>query len=158
MTNGRLLAALALGAAALLPPGLDVKFLPVEPVGYSIEHMDAAGTKTLGYAEAVERWLGRETLLRLIDPELPPVSLSIDASRLRPRLRLRPGELRELSLSYATSGPGVPWLAYLHEQGGYRALGLRPLFLLYPVAFVGLALLRSRATPGTPADDDDPPF
>src|SRR3546814_12435107 len=33
-------------------------FLPVEPVGYSIEHMDVAGTKTLGFDEAVDRWLG----------------------------------------------------------------------------------------------------
>ena len=45
-------------AATLLPQGLDVTFLPVEPVGYSIEHMDVAGTKTLDYAEAVERWIG----------------------------------------------------------------------------------------------------
>lgn len=45
-------------AAELAPADLPVTFLPVEPVGYSIEHMDAAGTKTLGYAEAVERWLG----------------------------------------------------------------------------------------------------
>lgn len=37
---------------------LPVTFLPTEPVGYSIEHMDVAGTKTLTYAEAVERWLG----------------------------------------------------------------------------------------------------
>lgn len=43
---------------ALLPPGLDVAFLPVEPVGYSIEHMDVAGTKTLACDEAIERWIG----------------------------------------------------------------------------------------------------
>jgi creatinine amidohydrolase len=45
-------------AAGLAPAELPVTFLPVEPVGYSIEHMDVEGTKTLGYAAAVERWLG----------------------------------------------------------------------------------------------------
>lgn len=44
-------------ACALLPPGMVVDFLPVEPVGYSIEHMHVAGTRTLGHAEAVERWI-----------------------------------------------------------------------------------------------------
>ncbi len=43
--------------AAALPAHLPVTFLPVEPVGYSIEHMDVPGTKTLHYGEAVERWL-----------------------------------------------------------------------------------------------------
>lgn len=43
---------------AALPPELSATFLPVEPVGYSIEHMDVEGTKTLTYAEAVEKWLG----------------------------------------------------------------------------------------------------
>jgi creatinine amidohydrolase len=41
-----------------LPKSLPVSFLPVEPVGYSIEHMDVPGTRTLRYDEAVERWLG----------------------------------------------------------------------------------------------------
>lgn len=41
-----------------LPPSLPVIFLPVEPVGYSIEHMDVPGTRTLRYDEAIERWLG----------------------------------------------------------------------------------------------------
>ncbi|MBP2557734.1 creatinine amidohydrolase [Neorhizobium galegae] len=41
-----------------LPAGLPVTFLPTEPVGYSIEHMDVAGTKTLAFDEAVYRWLG----------------------------------------------------------------------------------------------------
>ncbi|MGN7802765.1 creatininase family protein [Ensifer sp. 22521] len=43
---------------AALPADLPVTFLPVEPVGYSIEHMDVAGSRTLAYGEAVERWLG----------------------------------------------------------------------------------------------------
>jgi len=43
---------------ALLPPQMGVHFLPAEPIGYSIEHMDIAGTKTLAYDEAIERWIG----------------------------------------------------------------------------------------------------
>ncbi|WP_312808904.1 creatininase family protein [Agrobacterium cavarae] len=42
---------------AALPQDFPVTFLPVEPVGYSIEHMDVAGTKTLAFDEAVNRWL-----------------------------------------------------------------------------------------------------
>lgn len=37
--------------------------LPVEKIGYSIEHSDHPGTQTLGYAEAVERWVGIGTQL-----------------------------------------------------------------------------------------------
>lgn len=44
--------------AAALPDQLPVTILPVEPIGYSIEHMDVPGTRTLAYAEAVARWLG----------------------------------------------------------------------------------------------------
>ncbi|TCL69620.1 creatininase family protein [Rhizobium sp. BK251] len=40
-----------------LPSDLPVTFLPVEPVGYSIEHMDVPGTKSLAFDEAVRRWL-----------------------------------------------------------------------------------------------------
>ncbi|WDZ76090.1 creatininase family protein [Ensifer adhaerens] len=43
---------------AALPADLPATFLPVEPVGYSVEHMDVAGSQTLAYDEAVERWLG----------------------------------------------------------------------------------------------------
>ena len=35
---------------------LDVHFLPVEAIGYSPEHMDHAGSKTLTYGDAIERW------------------------------------------------------------------------------------------------------
>lgn len=45
-------------AKALLPASLDATFLPAEPVGYSIEHMDVAGTRSLSYAEAIGRWTG----------------------------------------------------------------------------------------------------
>jgi creatinine amidohydrolase len=44
--------------AAVLPAHLPVTFLPAEPVGYSPEHLDVPGTRSLGYAEAIERWLG----------------------------------------------------------------------------------------------------
>ena len=40
-----------------LPRETPVFFLPVEPVGYSIEHMNVPGTKTLTYDEAITRWL-----------------------------------------------------------------------------------------------------
>jgi len=42
---------------AALPQSVPATFLPVEPVGYSIEHMDVPGTKTLDFDEAVDRWL-----------------------------------------------------------------------------------------------------
>lgn len=42
---------------AVLPADLPVTVLPVEPVGYSIEHMDIPGTRTLAFEEAVDRWL-----------------------------------------------------------------------------------------------------
>ncbi|OOG72472.1 creatininase [Sinorhizobium sp. A49] len=45
-------------AIAALPNTLPVTFLPTEPAGYSIEHMDIAGSRSLGYDEAVRRWLG----------------------------------------------------------------------------------------------------
>ena len=37
---------------------LPLHVLPVEPIGYSVEHMDVAGTQTLAFDEAVSRWLG----------------------------------------------------------------------------------------------------
>ncbi|WP_337268217.1 creatininase family protein [Oryzifoliimicrobium ureilyticus] len=40
-----------------LPSDLPVTFLPVEPIGYSPEHMDISGTQSLTYSEAIERWL-----------------------------------------------------------------------------------------------------
>ncbi|AUX77408.1 MULTISPECIES: creatininase family protein [Sinorhizobium] len=41
-----------------MPDGLPATFLPAEPVGYSIEHIDVAGTRTIAYGEAIARWLG----------------------------------------------------------------------------------------------------
>ncbi len=43
--------------AAVLPPHLPVTILPTEPVGYSPEHLDVPGTRSLAYGEAIERWL-----------------------------------------------------------------------------------------------------
>jgi creatinine amidohydrolase len=40
-----------------LPSSLSVEFLAAEPVGYSIEHLDVAGTKTLAFDEAIRRWI-----------------------------------------------------------------------------------------------------
>jgi len=57
-TDAIIAAGIAERVKTALPPDLSVTFLPVEPVGYSIEHMDIEGTKTLAYAEAVEKWLG----------------------------------------------------------------------------------------------------
>ncbi|MBC2772207.1 creatininase family protein [Rhizobium sp. AQ_MP] len=42
----------------MLPLHLPVTILPVESIGYSIEHMDVPGTRTLAHDEAVARWLG----------------------------------------------------------------------------------------------------
>jgi creatinine amidohydrolase len=43
---------------AVLPAHLPVTVLPAEPVGYSPEHLDVPGTRSLTYAQAIERWLG----------------------------------------------------------------------------------------------------
>jgi creatinine amidohydrolase len=40
-----------------LPLTSPITFLPVEKVGYSIEHTNRLGVKTLGYHEAIERWI-----------------------------------------------------------------------------------------------------
>ncbi len=42
---------------SVLPDELPATFLPVEPVGYSVEHVDFGNTKTLAWDEAVHRWL-----------------------------------------------------------------------------------------------------
>ncbi|MET3560883.1 creatinine amidohydrolase [Bartonella japonica] len=34
-----------------------IALLPVEKIGYSSEHMDTLGTKTLSFSEAIERWI-----------------------------------------------------------------------------------------------------
>ena len=42
---------------ARLPEKLPATFLPVETIGYSVEHMDVAGTRSLAWDEAIRRWL-----------------------------------------------------------------------------------------------------
>tara|TARA_R110001606_G_scaffold291116_1_gene438971 strand:- start:256 stop:999 length:744 start_codon:yes stop_codon:yes gene_type:complete len=39
------------------PAGIQTELLPVESTGYSVEHMDVSGTRTLGFEEAVNRWI-----------------------------------------------------------------------------------------------------
>ncbi len=41
-----------------LPDAIDALLLDVEPVGYSPEHMDFPGSKTLAFDEAINRWIG----------------------------------------------------------------------------------------------------
>lgn len=43
--------------AETLPQNLPVTILPTETIGYSIEHMDVHGTRTLTYGQAAESWL-----------------------------------------------------------------------------------------------------
>jgi len=40
------------------PASVQAELLPVESTGYSIEHMDVSGTRTLRFDEAVDRWIG----------------------------------------------------------------------------------------------------
>ncbi|MCB1439202.1 MAG: creatininase family protein [Nitratireductor sp.] len=42
-----------------LPSKLKVTFLPVEPVGYSPEHLDWPQTRSLAYDEAINRWIAK---------------------------------------------------------------------------------------------------
>ena len=57
-TDAIIAAGITAHTKAALPAHLPVHFLPVETVGYSIEHMDVAGTKSLTVAEAIDKWLG----------------------------------------------------------------------------------------------------
>jgi creatinine amidohydrolase len=50
--------AIAARLRTALSDALDVIFLEAEPVGYSPEHLDRPGTKSLAFDEAVNRWLG----------------------------------------------------------------------------------------------------
>lgn len=49
---------IACALAERLSQELPVTFLPTEPIGYSIEHMDFEGSKTFSFDEAVKRWVG----------------------------------------------------------------------------------------------------
>jgi creatinine amidohydrolase len=50
---------------AALPDDLPATFLPVEPIGYSIEHVGLGDTRTLSFDEAVNRWIGIAEMLSL---------------------------------------------------------------------------------------------
>lgn len=56
-TDTLIASAVARRAAALLPDLLHVCFLDAEPVGYSVEHLHAEGTRTLSWRKAIERWI-----------------------------------------------------------------------------------------------------
>ncbi|WP_419908579.1 creatininase family protein [Hoeflea sp.] len=62
-TDTIIAAGIAEAVSKSMPAELPVTFLPVEPVGYSIEHMDVTGTRTLGWDEAVRRWFGIADML-----------------------------------------------------------------------------------------------
>lgn len=49
--------AVAHRAAELLPASIRVEILDAEPVGYSVEHLDFQGTKSLSFQEAINRWI-----------------------------------------------------------------------------------------------------
>src|SRR5262245_6076077 len=57
-TDALIAAGLVERVKSALPDSLSVEFLPVEATGYSIEHIDVDGTRTLPFNEAVERWIG----------------------------------------------------------------------------------------------------
>lgn len=50
--------AIASKAKSACPENLDITCLPVEKIGYSIEHSDSPKTRSLSFDEAVERWVG----------------------------------------------------------------------------------------------------
>ena len=56
-TDALIVAGLVERLKIALPPSLSVDFLPVEAIGYSVEHMDVGGTKTLAFDEAIHRWI-----------------------------------------------------------------------------------------------------
>lgn len=41
----------------IMPKNSEIEFLPVEEIGYSIEHKSHKSTKTLSYDEAIHRWI-----------------------------------------------------------------------------------------------------
>lgn len=57
-TDALIADAVAQRLAKAAAPDISVEVLPVEPVGYSIEHMDVDGTRTLAFDEAINRWIG----------------------------------------------------------------------------------------------------
>jgi creatinine amidohydrolase len=56
-TDAVIAEAVARRAIEFLPAGPRVELLPVERIGYSIEHLDDAATRSLAFDEAVYRWI-----------------------------------------------------------------------------------------------------
>lgn len=56
-TDTLIVEAIAERLRAGLPANLDMVFLEADPIGYSIEHADREGTRSLGWNQAVEGWL-----------------------------------------------------------------------------------------------------
>jgi creatinine amidohydrolase len=57
-TDTIIASAIAKRVANKLPDNINALFLDVEQIGYSPEHMDFPGTKTLTFEEAINRWIG----------------------------------------------------------------------------------------------------
>lgn len=57
-TDAIIAGGVAARSAELAPADLPVTFLDAEPIGYSVEHMDVEGSRTLAFDEAVNRWIG----------------------------------------------------------------------------------------------------
>jgi creatinine amidohydrolase len=57
-TDALIAGAVAERLAKAATDDITVEVLPVEPVGYSVEHMDIDGTRTLSFDEAINRWIG----------------------------------------------------------------------------------------------------
>ena len=56
-TDTIIAAAVVERAVDRLDASFPVRILPVEPVGYSIEHIDVSGTRSIDFADAIERWI-----------------------------------------------------------------------------------------------------
>lgn len=76
-----------------------------------------AGVKT---TDSTEVYKSLEQMLRILDPTLAPVYLELNQTALKERLRVRYGTRQDLTLTYATVGPGVPWAQVGIYQNGKR--------------------------------------
>lgn len=56
-TDTLIVEAIAMRLKAALPADLDMVFLDADPIGYSVEHADREGTRSLSWNEAVVGWL-----------------------------------------------------------------------------------------------------
>ncbi len=56
-TDTIIASSIAAMVAEKLPKEINALFLETEPIGYSPEHMDFPGTRTLTYNEAITRWI-----------------------------------------------------------------------------------------------------